>query len=351
MKARLAHSPSASSEAAFAAWWATGQIVGHDLPTCDGRTARVLFAGRTGGSVGPDFRDAVITLDGLRYAGDIELHLRPLNWYAHHHQIDPRYDQVVLHVVASGTAPLGAQTSLASGASAPIVIIGDRARFARPSPQRPVWPCQESPLPNGMLQQQLAQGGHDRFMERVARFAGELSAPGATLDAVLLAAITEALGYGRLDLAPDRLRRRRLGGLAAIAPSPDAASLGVACCGALLAGGRQQGWPRLLRVLAPPGNPIGTARGAIALWNVVLPILVAYGQLCGNVALASAAMQVAQTAPGLPPNTITRHLTRWLALPAHPHGALAQQGLHHLHHHWCRAKTCAGCPAQGTRFS
>ena len=344
MKAHAPRTPNAGSEAAFAAWWAGGDIIGHDLLTCDGRMARILFIGRPGGSVGPDFRDAVILLDGLRHTGDIELHLRAANWYSHHHQTDPHYDQVVLHVVATGTAPSGTQTILASGATTPIVILGDLARFAHLSTAHAPWPCQQYPLTTEAMHIQLAQWGQTRFAERVARFTAELSAPAATLDMVLLAGITEALGYGRLDVVPDRLRTRRLRGLAALLPAWGAASPGAVCCGAALAGGTAYGWERLLHMLAPPGNPIGAHRGAIILWNVVLPLLAAHGERCGNNALTHIARTVAHTAPGLPSNTITRHMAHWLDLPHLPHGANAQQGLHHLHHHWCRVKDCANCP-------
>ena len=190
----------------------------------------------------------------------------------------------------------------------------------------------------------LTAWGQARFAERVTRFADELRAPAATLDAVLLAGITEALGYGRMDRVPDRLRTRRLRGLAALLPAWGAVSPGAMCCGAALAGGTTQGWERLLRVIAPPGNPIGAQRGAIILWNVVLPLLAAYGDICGNDALAHIARTVARTAPGLPSNTITRHMSHWLGLHHPPRGAQAQQGLHHLHHYWCRVKDCANCP-------
>jgi hypothetical protein len=377
----------AGGEAEFAAWWADGAICGYDLPTSDGRTARVLFQGRAGGPVGPDFRDAVILLDGARRVGDIELHLRAANWYNHRHQTDPRYDNVILHAVACGPLPPEAVTRLASGAVAPLVVLDDRAGFADPSSQRPVWPCQAQPLPAPERAAVLAAWGRARFAERVARFRADLarqSDPAAALDAMLLAAIAESLGYGRreyhrgknrtrhegregdegpeenlsssdLRVLPylcglhvsslDLLSARRLQGLVQLAEEWARVSPGAVWCGAVLAGGERAGWERLLRVLAPAGTAIGRQRGAIVLWNAVLPVLAAYGDACGNLALAQIARAIAWHAPGLPGNTITRSMTRWLGLPRPPTGALTQQGLHHLHAHWCRAKDCAACPA------
>lgn len=342
--------------------------MGYDLPTTDGHVARVLFPGRAGGPVGPDFRDAVIELDGQRVVGDIELHLRAANWYSHQHQTDPRYDHVILHAVAHGPLPAGAVTRLASGAIIPVVLLDDPSRFALPPAIHPTWPCQTHPLFVGVLTDQLAEWGRIRFSVRVARFHAALAT--ANLDAVLLSAITESLSYGR-ELyrmsvrqritegagvitesteqnrtgSLDALSARRLQGLAGLAQGWSAASVGAVWCGAVLAGGTREGWERLLRVWGPAGRTIGHQRGAIVLWNAVLPVLAAYGDACGNMALASMARQIAWSAPGLPGNAITRAMTRWLGLPRTPSGALAQQGLQHLHAQWCRTKDCATCPA------
>jgi hypothetical protein len=48
---------------------------------------------------GPDFRNAVLTLDGETVHGDVEIHRAEADWNRHGHHTDPRYDDVVLHVV------------------------------------------------------------------------------------------------------------------------------------------------------------------------------------------------------------------------------------------------------------
>ena len=48
---------------------------------------------------GPDFRNAELFLNGERLCGDVEIHLNSADWYHHKHHEDPRYNQVILHVV------------------------------------------------------------------------------------------------------------------------------------------------------------------------------------------------------------------------------------------------------------
>ncbi|NJB82399.1 DUF2851 family protein [Wenyingzhuangia aestuarii] len=48
---------------------------------------------------GPDFGNAVISIDGQKWAGTIEIHVKSSDWYAHQHQKDPNYQNVILHVV------------------------------------------------------------------------------------------------------------------------------------------------------------------------------------------------------------------------------------------------------------
>ena len=64
-----------------------------------GRTVRILSPGRHNHSDGPDFLDASIMLDEKLLHGDIELHHRASDWYAHKHHIDPAYNRCILHII------------------------------------------------------------------------------------------------------------------------------------------------------------------------------------------------------------------------------------------------------------
>ena len=80
--------------------WAALRAPG-ELRTTDGRRLEIVHRGSWTHGFGPDFRDAMICLDGVELrTGSVELHLRTRGWTDHGHHLDPRYNAVVLHVVA-----------------------------------------------------------------------------------------------------------------------------------------------------------------------------------------------------------------------------------------------------------
>ena len=69
------------------------------LKTTDGRELRILRGGNPHHDAGPDFKQALIKVDGLTWAGDVEIHVRASDWLRHGHQHDEKYGSIVLHVV------------------------------------------------------------------------------------------------------------------------------------------------------------------------------------------------------------------------------------------------------------
>ena len=72
------------------------------LVTSDGQTVEVIDPGvHNMHSSGPDFFNAKVKLGGVLWAGNVEIHERSSDWYAHHHDTDTAYNNVILHVVGA----------------------------------------------------------------------------------------------------------------------------------------------------------------------------------------------------------------------------------------------------------
>ena len=69
------------------------------LQTADGRRVKIIHPGTLNTDSGPDFFNASVEIDGQRWAGNIELHVKASDWYHHGHDRDKAYDSVILHVV------------------------------------------------------------------------------------------------------------------------------------------------------------------------------------------------------------------------------------------------------------
>lgn len=70
------------------------------LKTQQDEELQIIATGRhNNSSSGPDFLNAKLKIGDQIWAGNVEIHLKASDWYAHRHEEDPRYDSVILHVV------------------------------------------------------------------------------------------------------------------------------------------------------------------------------------------------------------------------------------------------------------
>ena len=75
-----------------------------DLRTAEGEEIQVLKPGYRNADAGPDFLGACLRVGEVEWNGAVEIHLRASDWARHQHQTDPKYDQVILHVVGQHDA-------------------------------------------------------------------------------------------------------------------------------------------------------------------------------------------------------------------------------------------------------
>ncbi|MBQ9470595.1 MAG: DUF2851 family protein [Bacteroidales bacterium] len=89
------------------------------LRTAQGEEVEVIDPGLPNPHAGPDFFNAKVRLGGALWAGNVEMHVKASDWFAHGHHTDPRYNNVVLHVVVHADRP----ALCAHGAEIPTLAI------------------------------------------------------------------------------------------------------------------------------------------------------------------------------------------------------------------------------------
>jgi len=360
-------------------WWALSP--GACLPLSNGDNCRLLFAGRAGGTHGPDVRDAVLCFTSGSFAatcaagqdsvGDVEIHIRTSDWFAHQHHTDVRYNNVILHVVAicDDTRP----TLRQDGTAIPTCSLYD---LPHTTLQPVEWPCHH--VMTQMNEEQQARlfrlAGMLRFEQKMHAFLALLrdaqpSGCFSAHDVCLIPALAEGLGYGR-DRAFFRAAGLHLLGLANTIPEPlgrapepsplDAGRLRI--LHNLVAQWRTTGaWQTLRQALLPTTLVVeeseahalqklrsifaglGKARADILICNIVLPFAAAVAQSENDTLLAGQAQNLYRAYPALPSNQVTRAMCKQLMLKREPQGACQQQGLHFIYAQTCREKRCSQC--------
>ncbi|WP_018344746.1 DUF2851 family protein [Cytophaga aurantiaca] len=69
------------------------------LKTTSGETIIIKRTGTLNTHAGPDFSLALLSINGIEWCGDIEIHTKASDWNRHHHSTDAAYESVILHVV------------------------------------------------------------------------------------------------------------------------------------------------------------------------------------------------------------------------------------------------------------
>jgi hypothetical protein len=77
-----------------------------ELETSDGQTVEVIDPGLHNHNAGPDFFNEKVRIGRTLWVGNVEIHEKSSDWYAHGHETDAAYDNVVLHVCHQANKPV-----------------------------------------------------------------------------------------------------------------------------------------------------------------------------------------------------------------------------------------------------
>lgn len=175
-----------------------------NLISIDGKDIRVLKPGVWNREEGPDFMHAEIEINGKLLVGDVEIHVKSSEWYAHKHHLNSRYNRVILHVVLYGD-DFNLRTRLQNGKristlellkwiDAPIGDLYDETTQAEEDPSN-FCRVTGNRLNIDNLKNVFETLGTERFLEKAD--AVRLLRTRLNFEQILYEGIMEALGYSQ----------------------------------------------------------------------------------------------------------------------------------------------------------
>ena len=87
------------SEAFLHYLWQFQYFDKNELKTTTGETIQIFNPGYRNADAGPDFHTSRIRIADVEWVGSTEIHIQASGWMEHRHDLDPAYENVVLHVV------------------------------------------------------------------------------------------------------------------------------------------------------------------------------------------------------------------------------------------------------------
>ena len=90
--------------------WKNKLFDSRNLRTASGELIRIKKVGRHNFDAGPDFLEAQLYIGEQLWVGHVEMHLKAKDWELHGHTGDPKYQNVILHVVLNNDYDIGRPT-------------------------------------------------------------------------------------------------------------------------------------------------------------------------------------------------------------------------------------------------
>lgn len=179
------------------------------LRTTDGSDIEVLNPGQRNLDAGPDFFNAQVRIGATVWAGNVEMHVRASDWFHHHHQDNPAYDSVILHVVLHADADIrlsGGEALRTAVMQIPPAVL-ERYHALQGAPTAIACADRLPEVPAIILHDWQTALVADRMLGKVHRVRDLIEADLASWPAAFYVILARALGTGTNSDACERLAR------------------------------------------------------------------------------------------------------------------------------------------------
>lgn len=96
------------------------------LQTTDKEDLDVVAVGHANANAGADFTQACVVINGIKWYGNIEIHLKSSDWLLHQHHENQDYDNVILHVVWEDDLSSTQKIKRKDGSTIPTLTLKER---------------------------------------------------------------------------------------------------------------------------------------------------------------------------------------------------------------------------------
>ena len=158
-------------------FWESKCLGRNEFKTTDSEIVVVKDFGIINNGQGPYFSNAHIQINGLDLYGWIEIHIETKDWYRHGHEIDKRYEQVVLHVVWKSNSRVRVLNK-----RVPEIQLSD---YFSENDLPCVNPFTQQEIPQNIISQQLALASILHLNEKVEQYLNDIKRLGFDWDQLL----------------------------------------------------------------------------------------------------------------------------------------------------------------------
>lgn len=170
----------------------------HELHTTDGRLVEVIDPGLHNRHDGPDFFNAKVKIGGVMWVGNVEIHEKSADWYAHRHDKDEAYNNVVLHIASV----INADIVTADGSHPPQLELhvpqSVADNYRRLLAADPYPPCREAVmrLPSLTIHSWMSALGAERIDDKGVAIERRVAQSDGSWEKAFFITLARAFGFG-----------------------------------------------------------------------------------------------------------------------------------------------------------